>query len=297
MTQTMSIEPLLERLLAGETLDAADRTALLESRALLVLGMAADTLRRRRHGDRVTFVRVAAVTTEQAAAGNVSWEGTPGEVRLVGRPADAGQLLSAARTAVRTAGPIPVTGFSLADLVETASSRDELAALLRALREAGLAEIADAPIDALNDPADALGAAGDAGLPIARLSVDRAPADRAAFFDQVSALLSTFPGIAAVAPLPSSVAGMTPTTGYEDVHMVALARLLLPVAHIQVDWARYGPKLAQVALTFGADDLDGVSPKDHVVEGRRRSPLEEVRRNIQAASSEPVERGPFGAAR
>ena len=54
-----------------------------------------------------------------------------------------------------------------------------------------------------------------------------------------------------------------PTTGYEDVKMVALARLAAPnVPSIQVDWRRYGPKLAQVALTFGADDVDGVSPSD-----------------------------------
>ena len=69
-----------------------------------------------------------------------------------------------------------------------------------------------------------------------------------------------------------------------------MARLLTPVDHIQVDWLRYGPKLAQVALTFGADDVDGVSPADEVAEGRRRAPLEEIRRNIRAASAEPVER-------
>ena len=57
-----------------------------------------------------------------------------------------------------------------------------------------------------------------------------------------------------------------------------------------MDWQRYGPKLAQVALTFGADDLDNVSPVDDAPEGRRRAPLEEVRRNIEAAGFTPVER-------
>ena len=59
---------------------------------------------------------------------------------------------------------------------------------------------------------------------------------------------------------------------------------------IQVDWALYGPKLAQVALTVGADDVDGVSPLDETSEGRRRAPLEEIRRNIRAAGFEAVER-------
>ena len=82
-----------------------------------------------------------------------------------------------------------------------------------------------------------------------------------------------------------------PTTGYDDVKRVALARLFLAdVPSIQVDWALYGPKLAQVALTMGADDLDAVSPMDEAPEGPRRSPLEEVRRNIRAAALEPIER-------
>ena len=63
---------------------------------------------------------------------------------------------------------------------------------------------------------------------------------------------------------------------------MALARILLPsVPHIQADWTLHGPKLAQVALTFGADDMDNVSPLDEVAEGRRRAPLEEIRRNIR----------------
>ena len=82
-----------------------------------------------------------------------------------------------------------------------------------------------------------------------------------------------------------------PTTGYDDVKRVALARLVVDnVPSIQVDWALYGPKLAQVALTVGADDVDGVSPEEETAEGRRRAPLEEIRRNIRAAGQEPVER-------
>jgi 2-iminoacetate synthase ThiH len=62
------------------------------------------------------------------------------------------------------------------------------------------------------------------------------------------------------------------------------------IPSIQVDWSLYGPKLAQVALTFGADDVDAVSPDDDLGEGPRRAPLEEIRRNIRAAGFEPEER-------
>jgi aminodeoxyfutalosine synthase len=103
--------------------------------------------------------------------------------------------------------------------------------------------------------------------------------------------------IRAFAPLPRHVNPAVPTTGYDDVKRVALARLAVPnIPSIQVDWALYGPKLAQVALTVGADDVDGVSAEDDTGQGRRRAPLEEILRNIRAAGQEPVERdGRFDA--
>ncbi|MBA2354805.1 MAG: aminofutalosine synthase MqnE, partial [Acidobacteria bacterium] len=51
-----------------------------------------------------------------------------------------------------------------------------------------------------------------------------------------------------------------------------------------------GAKLAQACLLFGADDLDGVPARDDLPHGPRRAILEEVRRNILAASLDPVER-------
>jgi aminodeoxyfutalosine synthase len=291
---TTSIEPLLERLLAGETLSEADTRALFESRDLLSLGMAADELRRRRHGSQVTFVRVADVALERAAAGDVAWEGRPGEVRVTGTPRDLTQAIAAVSAAVAAAGAVPVTAFSLADIEHGAGDVPAARAWLMALKEAGLAAVAEAPVDSLRSPDALLEAASTVGLPIARLTVDRVyDAGRPAILARVSSLVQIYPAIDVFAPLPRKTSGLTPSTGYDDVHLVALSRLLVPVAHIPVDWQRYGPKLAQVALTFGADDVDGVSPKDEVTEGRRRSPLEEIRRNILAASCEPAERGPL----
>ena len=53
-----------------------------------------------------------------------------------------------------------------------------------------------------------------------------------------------------------------------------MARLLVDnIPTIQVDWSLCRPKLAQVALTVGADDVDGVSPEEDRTEaaGERRS--------------------------
>jgi hypothetical protein len=89
----------------------------------------------------------------------------------------------------------------------------------------------------------------------------------------------------------AGAASAAPQTGYDGVKLVALARVMLDnVPFIQVDWSRHGPKLAQVALLFGASDLDRVSPSDASPLGHRRAPLEEVQRNIAAAFLQPLER-------
>jgi aminodeoxyfutalosine synthase len=107
---------------------------------------------------------------------------------------------------------------------------------------------------------------------------------------RVADLQRSVGGIRAFAPLPRTSSVAHPSTGYDDVKTIATARLLADnIDSIQVDWALYGPKLAQVALTMGADDVDGVSPLQGDL-GRRRSPLEEIRGNIAAAGLDAAER-------
>ena len=151
----------------------------------------------------------------------------------------------------------------------------------------------------LDEAEAALEAVREAGLGLARLTVQR-QADRprraSRSILRAAELQHALGWLPSFAPLPRSWSAASPTTGYEDVRQVALARLLADnIPSIQVDWSLYGPKLAQVALTVGADDLDAVSALDDESEGRRRAPLEEVRRNIQAAALVPVERdGAYG---
>jgi aminodeoxyfutalosine synthase len=48
------------------------------------------------------------------------------------------------------------------------------------------------------------------------------------------------------------------TTGLTDIRQIAVSRLLLDnFAHIKAYWQMMTPKIAQIALRFGADDLDG----------------------------------------
>jgi hypothetical protein len=213
------------------------------------------------------------------------------EVRLTGTPDSLDVAITAVQSARAVAGTRPVSGFSLVD-VQALAGGTPVRNVLTQLREAGLETIAEVPIDKLPAPEAAVESLVDAGFPYVRLTLARPPAqERIRTLLRMVELAHRFPAARVLHPLPLSPAPFRPTTGYEDVKMVALARLAAPAhARIQVDWQRYGPKLAQVALTFGADDLDNVSPADDAGEGRRRAPLEEVRRNIQAARLEPLER-------
>ena len=236
-------------------------------------------------------MRVAATSADVGAA--VIRPPSAGELRIVGEPISLAAAVARVREVAAAAAGTAVTGFSLPDL-EALSAREgvTLRALLEELRAAGLELVAEAPIERLQDPRRSIEEVNIAGLSLARLTVDKVDsADPLALLKTVADLQRAVAVIRAFAPLPRHMNPAAPTTGFEDVKRVALARLVVDnVPSIQVDWSLYGPKLAQVALTVGADDVDGVSAEDETTEGRRRAPLEEIRRNIIAAGQEPVER-------
>jgi len=287
------IESLLSRIAAGEGPGDGDAAELAATTDILTLGMLADEARRRKHGADTTYVRVADVVPPPAG-GPLRIPPAAREVRVI---ADAGSIapaIAALRDVVAAAGTVPVSAFSLADLQSHArASGTPLLDLLHRIRHAGVTSVAEAPVDALDEAEAALEAVREAGLGLARLTVLR-QADagaRLALIKRAVELQHALGWLTSFAPLPRSWPAASPTTGYEDVRQVALARLLADnIPSIQVDWSLYGPKLAQVALTVGADDLDAVPATDDESEGRRRATLEEVRRNIQAAALVPVER-------
>jgi aminodeoxyfutalosine synthase len=271
-----------ERARAGELLTSAELDELATS-DLLSLGMLADEVRRARVGDTVTFTRVVDFP---GGAGTASVAGA--ELRLGKLPdtLDAAEALIA--EARMLAGTQLLTGFSLAELIDR--KWGDVVDVLSRLKRAGLNAIVEAPVDRISD-IPAFKNAAAAGLPIRCLSLHQpVKTSRTDFLLAVRSILQAQPSIQAVAPLPREQSIAVPTTGYDDVRSVALARLALPsVKYIQVDWAQYGPKLAQVALTFGANDLDRVSTIDDASLGRRRTSVEDVKRNIAAAGFTAVE--------
>lgn len=86
------------------------------------------------------------------------------------------------------------------------------------------------------------------------------------------------------------------TSGIEDLKNIAVARLMLDnFPHIKAYWVMIGTKLAQVALSFGADDMDG-TVKEEVITHMAGAETEQALghktliRLIREAGREPVER-------
>jgi aminodeoxyfutalosine synthase len=289
--ETFVLDRIAEKIEAGVPLTGDDAEQLATTDNIVALGMLADKVRRRRHGDAVTFVRVAQVSLADAANARATWPIAAREIRLVDRPPSFEEARAAVRAIAVAASGVPLVGLSLGDLEKLADEDPaRLQAELTHLREEGLEFLAEARVDELKDPGAALAAATAAGLPPVCFTVGSAPGDGAlASLTRLADLLAAAPKTRAFAPLPREQ-GAEPTTGYEDVKAVALARILLPIDHVQVDWRVHGPKLAQVALTFGADDVHNVAAEDDVGSGWRRSPREEIIRNIRAAGYQPAER-------
>jgi hypothetical protein len=276
---------------AGEPLPADEVLQLAAAPDILPLGMLADSLRRRLHGDTVTYLRVAQCPFDASFVDAVPLAAR--EVRITGQPATLNVAVTAVETAKAVAGDRVVSGFAWPDIERLAAPDGAtIARMLQTLRAAGLDAIAEVPLDRTGGVASVVEQLAGAGYRQLRLTIEKAPAaDRTRLLLDAAALQDRFACIHAVNPLPTLLNAFRPTTGYEDVKMVAVARLAAPnIPTVQVDWLRYGPKLAQVALTFGADDLDAVTASDEAPDGHRRAPLEEVRRNIDAAGFSPAER-------
>jgi aminodeoxyfutalosine synthase len=245
------------------------------------------------HGNRVTYVTVYEVRVDSDEPRALDIPADAREIRLAGVPRSLDDAEAAVVAAKAVAGDRTVTGFALSDLVGLSSQSGlSLTDIAARLSSAGLDAVAEVPIDRLVDPLRAVGDLISGGLLAWRVVVHHAPWDaRLALIERVSELQSATGAIKAFAPLPRVDDRTAPSTGFDDVRTMAIARLMCAsVPHIQVDWPLYGPKLAQVALTYGADDIDGVSAVDALGLGWRRAPVEDVERNIKAAGFEPAPR-------
>jgi len=86
------------------------------------------------------------------------------------------------------------------------------------------------------------------------------------------------------------------TSGFMDLKNIAVSRLMLDnFPHIKAYWIMLSPRVAQIALRFGADDLDGTVAEEKIYhDAGARTPQvmtrQQIIRLIKEAGFEPFER-------
>jgi len=86
------------------------------------------------------------------------------------------------------------------------------------------------------------------------------------------------------------------TTGFDDIKNIAVARLMLDnIPHVKAYWIMMTPQIAQIALRFGADDIDGTVVEEKIYHDAGATTGQKMRRAelmqlIRKAGREPVER-------
>ncbi|MBI1953581.1 MAG: CofH family radical SAM protein [Candidatus Omnitrophica bacterium] len=106
-------------------------------------------------------------------------------------------------------------------------------------------------------------------------------------------------GIQAFVPLSfhaenTAFADLAPTTGFEDLAVYAVSRLLLDnVPHLKLLWTYVGTKMIQTALDFGVDDVGSTNLEERIVKAAGadhsdRPTVDELTGMIERSGQEPV---------
>ena len=129
-------------------------------------------------------------------------------------------------------------------------------------------------------------------------------ADRVDHLRQLRALQGETRGFVGFVPLPyqpenNDIPVRTPPTGFDALRTIAVSRIYLDnFDHITAYWVGLGMKLAQVALSYGADDLHGTIIEEHIfhMAGATTPQLQteaDMIKAIREAGRTPVQRDTF----
>ena len=128
--------------------------------------------------------------------------------------------------------------------------------------------------------------------------------DRVHHLSLLRALQDETQGFTGFVPLPyqpenNDIPVRVPPTGFDQLRTIAVSRLYLDnFDHITAYWVGMGLKLAQVALSYGADDLHGTIVEEHIfhMAGAKSPQLQtevEMVKAIREVGRIPVQRNTF----
>lgn len=129
-------------------------------------------------------------------------------------------------------------------------------------------------------------------------------ADRVDHLRQLRALQDETGGFVGFIPLPyqpenNDIPVRTPPTGFDCLRTIAVSRLYLDnFDHVTAYWIGLGMKLAQVALSYGADDLHGTIIEEHIFhmagsQGPQLQTETDMVKAIRETGRVPVQRNTF----
>jgi aminodeoxyfutalosine synthase len=129
-------------------------------------------------------------------------------------------------------------------------------------------------------------------------------ADRVDHLRQLRELQDETNGFVALIPLAYQPADndlpvSTPPTGFDSLRTIAVSRIYLDnFPHLTAYWVGLGLKLAQVALSYGADDIHGTIIEEHIfhMAGATSPQLQteaEMIKSIRETGRTPVQRNTF----
>jgi aminodeoxyfutalosine synthase len=217
------------------------------------------------------------------------------------------------------------TAIEILHLGHMARPRLDIAGVLSRLREAGLdslpgggAEIFD---DRVHDEAFRHKAGQEGWFAVHRIAHEmgipsnatmlyghiESPAERVAHLiklrrHQDASMVGRRAHFQCLVPLPfvptaTEWSGLPGPTGLESLRTLGIARLILDnFAHIKAFWPMLSPKLAQIALNFGVDDLDGtvqyydITHRDGAPPDKQALSVDALRRLIIETDHIPVQR-------
>jgi aminodeoxyfutalosine synthase len=97
-------------------------------------------------------------------------------------------------------------------------------------------------------------------------------------------------------PTNTKMENITKPSALVDLRVMAISRIFLDnFQHMKAYWVMMGIKTAQVALAFGADDIDGTVVHEKIYHDAgsdtpQEMTVSEIRRLIEEAGCKPVER-------
>ena len=346
-----SLQPIAEKVLAGERLTFDAGVALYRSNDLLAIGYLANHAREKLHGKRTHFnvnrhlnsTNVCVASCRLCAFGRQP--DAPGAYTMALEEAfrTAGENWSEAITEFHIVGGlhpdlpfayyldllrglkeryprVHLKAFTAVEIAYFAQQTDlSVEEVLKKLKEAGVGslpgggaeifapavrrQICDHKIGAhmwlkVHRTAHQLGLHSNATMLYGHLESEE---DRVDHLLQLRKLQDETHGFMAFVPLAfhpahTALAHLPPPTGFLDLKTIAISRLLLDnFPHIKAYWVMLGQRVAQIALRFGADDLDGTVVEEKIYHDAGATTPQaltypQVIRLIRDAGHEPIER-------